>query len=549
MIAIGELRQKLQLGDRPVALIIGAGLSSEGGPDGVPDAGWMLASIEHELTERGLGHRLERELVRFDSLEHYGRALDFVHQHAGAWLVDSLVSEAVLEARRVRTSLEFEGDGQPQDWLLPPATVGLARLLVEHPDVFAGPVLTTNFDPLLSLAIEAAGGVVDRRIVGPDGSLEPNRPRRKGALLIHVHGYWRGEPRHGPLYHMPSNRSARLVQSHLRDHRILVVGHRGRAGAITQALGQLAANSSGEIWWCFHAPEELARVRDKQLLEQLASWGANVLFGVDAHQLFDELTLAPAQQPRRLDSITNEIAGIELVHIPGGGFKMGSLPNEEGRDDDEGPQHEVTLDDFYLARTPVTNAQYARFLAAHSDAPKPKHWENPKYNQPEQPVVGISWEAAREYCKWAKLELPTEAQWEYACRGGTTTRYWSGDDEASLARVGWYDENSERRLHPMAEKEANPFGLHDMHGNVWEWCLDKFGPYTDSPPPRPKDGLRYDPDDAVGDADRVVRGGSWNVGARLARSAFRGSRLPGYRFGDVGFRPAQVITESFTPSP
>lgn len=244
-------------------------------------------------------------------------------------------------------------------------------------------------------------------------------------------------------------------------------------------------------------------------------------------------------RPRRGSSDVRVIekAGIELVRIPAGRFMMGSPKDEEGRWDREGPQHEVVLAEFYLARTPVTNAQYGRFLAAHPDAPKPEHWAGRDYNQPDQPVVGVSWDEAMAYCKWAGLVLPTEAQWEYACRTGTTTRYWSGDGEADLARVGWYAGNSERRLHPVGEKPANAFGLLDMHGNVFEWCLDGYDKYATSP--RPGDGLRREP---VPGAARVIRGGSWYDPARLARSAYRAAHHPGNRNDYLGFRPAQVIS-------
>ncbi|MFO7567681.1 MAG: SUMF1/EgtB/PvdO family nonheme iron enzyme [Enhygromyxa sp.] len=232
-----------------------------------------------------------------------------------------------------------------------------------------------------------------------------------------------------------------------------------------------------------------------------------------------------------------EKAGVELVRIPAGSFMMGSPEGEEGRREREGPQHEVVLGEFYLARTPVTNAQYGRFMAACPDAPKPEYWADGRFNQPEQPVVGVSWGEAMAYCEWAGLVLPTEAQWEYACRAGTTSRYWSGDSEEDLARVGWYRENSGNRLHAVGEKDANPFGLYDMHGNVWEWCRDGWAHY-DETKPRVGDGLRREP---VAEGDRVIRGGSWSSTAHYARSAFRSRNLPGVRFNLLGFRPAQVI--------
>jgi formylglycine-generating enzyme required for sulfatase activity len=203
--------------------------------------------------------------------------------------------------------------------------------------------------------------------------------------------------------------------------------------------------------------------------------------------------------------------------------------------DYEHPQHEVELASFYLARTPVTNAQYGKYLEANPAVEKPRFWGDGRRNQPEQPVVGVSWYDARAYCEWAGLSLPTEAQWEYACRSGTTTAYYSGDGEADLARVGWYDGNAGQRLHAVGELEPNGFGLYDMHGNVWEWCLDDVQPYTTSP--RAGDGSRGEP---AGDAYRVVRGGSYLGEADDARSAYRLAYEPGLRYFDLGFRPTRA---------
>lgn len=264
----------------------------------------------------------------------------------------------------------------------------------------------------------------------------------------------------------------------------------------------------------------------------------------DALEGLDEVLAGHAQRSVRrwwkrhlLDAKleTREVQGVELVQIPKGRFLMGS-PEGVG-DDDERPRHEVELASFFLARTPVTNEQYGRYLDANPDVDKPRYWADSRYNQPSQPVVGVSWHDAQRYCGWAGLMLPTEAQWEYACRARTETRYWSGDDVDDLRRVGWYSGNSEGRLHPVAEKEPNPFGLYDVHGNVWEWCLDGWGAsYTTSP--QPVHGLRREP---VGDGYRVVRGGGWRGDADSARSAYRYYHDPGNRYDYIGFRPAQGI--------
>jgi formylglycine-generating enzyme required for sulfatase activity len=218
--------------------------------------------------------------------------------------------------------------------------------------------------------------------------------------------------------------------------------------------------------------------------------------------------------------------GYELVRIPAGSFMMGS---EEY--DDEKPVHEVHISEFYLGRYPVTNEEYERYMAADPGVPEPEYWGDRQFNRPRQPVVGVSWDDAVKYAEWAGLQLPTEAQWEYACRAGTTTRYYTGDTEEDLDRAGWYTDNSDYKLHPVGEKEPNPWGVYDMHGNVWEWCHDWFDEnyYADSP--------SIDPTGPDTGAYRVIRGGSFNLDAARCRSALRRRFSPaGYRCDRLGFR-------------
>jgi len=216
--------------------------------------------------------------------------------------------------------------------------------------------------------------------------------------------------------------------------------------------------------------------------------------------------------------------GMAFVDVPAGEFLMGS---EAGHYDDESPIHPVRVSAFRMGRYPVTNAEYAKFLAAHPGAPKPRYWDDSQFNDPRQPVVSIDWDQASEFCRWLGGRLPTEAEWEYACRAGTTTEYAFGPElrheQANFGmKVG--------RTTPVDQHSANPWGLHDMHGNVWEWCADWYGKkYYESSP-------ALDPQGPEGGEGRVLRGGSWYNSAVHCRSACRNDRRPGVRNPDGGFR-------------
>ncbi len=228
--------------------------------------------------------------------------------------------------------------------------------------------------------------------------------------------------------------------------------------------------------------------------------------------------------------------GYELVRIVGGRFMMGSPKKEESRYEWEGPQHKVEVSDFYIGRYPVTNQEYGEFLKDNPKISEPEYWSDRRFNQPKQPVVGVSWEDAKQYANWAGLRLPTEEEWEYACRAGTSSRYYLGNTEKALQKAGWYEKNSDGHLQPVGGKEPNGFGLYDMHGNVWEWIEDDW---HENYKGAPKDGSSWI-DNPRGSL-RVLRGGSWNGRALNCRSAIRICHSPGFRDFDIGFRLARSV--------
>jgi formylglycine-generating enzyme required for sulfatase activity len=222
---------------------------------------------------------------------------------------------------------------------------------------------------------------------------------------------------------------------------------------------------------------------------------------------------------------------MKFVLIPAGTFVMGSPPEEEGRDVDE-KQHEVTISKpFYLQTTPVTQGQWKRIIK--------KNPSDYKKCGDDCPVENVSWDDAKAFIsKLNKVEggknyrLPTEAEWEYACRAGSTSRCCFGDDEAYLGEYAWYDDNSEDTTHPVGLKEPNAWGLYDMHGNVWEWCQDWYGAYPEGPV--------SDPSGPTSGEYLVLRGGSCCYGvARNMRSANRVRGRPDNRLNYIGFRLAR----------
>jgi formylglycine-generating enzyme required for sulfatase activity len=225
----------------------------------------------------------------------------------------------------------------------------------------------------------------------------------------------------------------------------------------------------------------------------------------------------------------------EMVEIRSGSFDIGSPQSEAGRYSDESPQVKVNIFTFQIGQYPVTNEQYGIYLEQNPGEKEPKFWADREFNQPNQPVVGILWNDARKFALWAGARLPSEAEWEYACRAGTQTMYYSGDDDIYLDSIAWYRDNSGNKLRNVGEKEPNPFGLYDMLGNIWEWVEDQYHSTYEG---RPINNDAWV--DKSRGYSRVFRGGGWNNDAFNCRSAVRGEGSP-IRYADIslGFRLAR----------
>ncbi len=218
--------------------------------------------------------------------------------------------------------------------------------------------------------------------------------------------------------------------------------------------------------------------------------------------------------------------GLKYVWIPPGTFMMGCSPGDNECSNDEKPAHQVTITrGFWMGQTPVTAGAFKRFAGTTGhqmpDAPN----FNNGWGQENMPIVNVSWDDAQAYCGWIGGRLPTEAEWEYAARGGTTdARY--GDIDS----IAWYSANSGGQTHDVAQKRANAYGLYDVLGNVWQWVNDWYDQnyYQSSP--------SQDPQGPSSGQLRVLRGGSWNYDTRYVRVSNRNWHYHGFRINYFGFR-------------
>jgi serine/threonine-protein kinase len=217
-----------------------------------------------------------------------------------------------------------------------------------------------------------------------------------------------------------------------------------------------------------------------------------------------------------------------LLFVPGGEYILGA----EDIGEEEKPIHRAILSPFWIAKYPVTNEQYGRFLRANPLARSPQYWTEGWFNQPQQPVVGVSWEEAKAYCRWASLRLPSEAQWEAAARGTDGRHYPWGSAEPMPVHANF--DNREGRPSRVGSypRGAGPFGALDQAGNVWEWCEDIW----DESAYQERNGQR-DPLSFTGyTAARCLRGGSWDRGAWVLAAACRSWVEASWRSERIGFR-------------
>jgi len=218
------------------------------------------------------------------------------------------------------------------------------------------------------------------------------------------------------------------------------------------------------------------------------------------------------------------LAGMTFVVLPAGTFRMGSPKQENDRDSGE-VAHEVSLSSFAIMTTELTQAQWAAVMG-----------HNPsRYRGDNRPVEQVNWQDTQVFLERLNRKdpgkgyrLPTEAEWEYACRAGSQTRFHCGESRKELEDYAWYSGNSKGGTQPVATRRPNNWGLYDMHGNVWEWCQDWLGPYSDESQENPR-GPGWG-------SEKVRRGGGWRLGAWNCRSALRGGNPPDYRHDVLGFR-------------
>ena len=233
-------------------------------------------------------------------------------------------------------------------------------------------------------------------------------------------------------------------------------------------------------------------------------------------------SMTQARKEQILQNLINN-----MVYVEGGTFTMGATP-EQGSDayNNEKPAHQVTLSSFSIGKYEVTQEEWQAVMGSN-----PSNFKSAK-----RPVEEVSWEDCQEFIRklnqmtGKRFRLPTEAEWEFAARGGNSSNGYKYAGSNSLGNVAWYTDNSGKETHPVGQKSPNELGLYDMSGNVWEWCQDWFGSYSSS--------SQTDPTGPSNGSYRVGRGGSWDYGAGYCRSSDRCGYAPSFSFSYLGLRLA-----------
>ena len=341
-----------------------------------------------------------------------------------------------------------------------------------------------------------------------------NEPADRFVALVEATGLDRGRAfRHGDL------RACELQGEDLRgfDFSGANLSRANLTGAdLSGTFGLESAILDGAIW-------------DETTKWPRPSWADAA--GRDAYGSWASFTVTPRDRPS---------ATQRLRFIPPGTFRIGSPDGEDGHLDFENNGTEVTLArGFWLFETPCTQALWTAVLGGKNPS---------RFKSPDRPVETVSFKQAQRFIKklngikpQLNLSLPSEAQWEYACRAGTTEATYAGparvkgqDNAAVLSEIAWWSGNSDGGTHPVGLKKPNARGLHDMLGNVWEWCADEW---HDDHQGIPLDGTARD--SGASAAERVLRGGSWDGEARYVRAACRDGDDPSLRLGNLGFRCAR----------
>jgi formylglycine-generating enzyme required for sulfatase activity len=286
--------------------------------------------------------------------------------------------------------------------------------------------------------------------------------------------------------------------------------------------------------------------------------------GTTALALITTIVLAPAQADKGAsypvveklahkgytEAIPDTKAKFDMVPIPGGTYLMGSPDSEKGRAADEGPRHPVTVKGFWMGKCEVSWEEFDAWWAGKAGKKEDKEPETPKdadavtrptpayadetfgLGREGNPLICVSWHTCMQYCRWLSLKtgktyrLPTEAEWEWAARAGTSTAYYFGDDPKDLGEHAWFEPNSDAKPQPIGKKKANPWGLHDMYGNVTEFCLDLYGKDYYGTFPRDKPTLQPVNKPAGQRWAHTTRGGGYESPAAGCRSA---ARMPSHK--------------------